>query len=145
MEQAEGTSKAEAQSWETAPTPTSQGKVSPLGLGYGKVAEVHRQTELVFRLRQMGSIMSSGETHALRSQDWAEEVPPQHILFCVTLEIINPRNLTAATTTLQEFGPSLLDVQATLPLHSSGGERKLIRAFQQMCWPGVTCAPVPLL
>ena len=81
-----------------------------MGLEYGKVAEVQRQKEVIFRLRRMGSTMSSGEICALRSQGWAEEVPPQHILFWVTLDVINPKDLTAATTTLQEFGPSLHDV-----------------------------------
>lgn len=54
--------------------------------------------------------MSPGGIRALKSQGWVEEVLPQHILFCVTLEIINPGTLTAVTTTLQEFGPSLYDI-----------------------------------
>lgn len=44
----------------------------------------------------------------------------------MTLEIINLGTLTAATTTLQEFWPSLHDIKATLPLFSSVGEGNLI-------------------
>lgn len=58
----------------------------------------------------VGSRMSPGKTQALGSQAQVGEVPSQHILFCVTLEIINPGTLTAATITLQEFGPSLYDI-----------------------------------
>lgn len=58
----------------------------------------------------VGSRVSPGETSALGSQGQFGEVPPQHILFCVTLEIINPGTLTAAIITLQEFGPSLYDI-----------------------------------
>lgn len=58
----------------------------------------------------VGSRASPGQTRALGSQGQVGEVPPQHILFCVTLEIINLGTLTAATITLQEFGPSLYDI-----------------------------------
>lgn len=56
----------------------------------------------------------------------AGDVPPQHILLCVTLEVISLGTLTAAAATLQEFWPSLHDIWATLPLQSSVGAGNLI-------------------
>ena len=49
--------------------------------------------------------MSPGEILALRSRGQVGEVSPQHILFCVTLEIINPGALTAATTPFRNPSP----------------------------------------
>lgn len=87
--------------------------------------------------------MSPGEILA-KKRGQVGEVLPQHILFHVTLGIliINPGAHTAATTALR---PSLYDIQATLPLHSSVGERSLVRHFNQMRWPGVPLTPVCLL
>lgn len=48
--------------------------------------------------------MSPGEISGLGSWGWVGEVTPQHILFHVTLEIINPMTLTDANLPFRNPG-----------------------------------------
>lgn len=84
MEQAEVTARAKAQKW--GPTKQSQGGVrGPLGLESGEEAGA----QPICRPQSGGEQGSPEEICALRGRGQVWEVPPQHILFCVTWEIIN--------------------------------------------------------
>ena len=124
--------------------PLEEGMATPSSILWDERAEALGKTELIFILQPGGEPDESWRDSGPKKPRPGGGGPPQHILFHVTLGvlIINPGAHTAATTALR---PSLCDIQATLLLHSSVGERSPVRYFYQMCWPGVPLTPVCLL